>query len=129
MNVVCVNDGKLIGEILTINNCWCTCNSGWSFIILDENGNELCLLERRNCCICECGNNVDFNIFIDGVDTGNTITKLWRGWLTEIFTNFDSFCIDVPDQLKNNRNAKILLIALVMLLDLKFFEQQNNSNQ
>ena len=119
---IITNKGDIIGELETVKNCLCTCDTGYSFRILDGNRNEICVLTRDNCCVCACGGNVEFKIFIDEEDTGKVIAKTWNGALKEIFTDYDNFCIEIPEQFKNNRYYKLLLISASMLLDLKFFE-------
>ena len=116
-------EGNIIGEIETMKNCLCTCDTGFSFRILDDIGNEICVLERKNCCVCSCGGNVEFKILINDTDTHKVIAKTWNGALKEIFTDYDNFCIEVPDEFRNNRYHKLLLIAASMLLKLKFFER------
>ena len=116
--------GAVIGEILTMNNGACTCSMGYSFGVYDSNGAQICELERSNCCVCSCcGGEVAFNIIIDGADTGKVIAKTWSGALKELFTDYDNFRVEIPEQFKGSRYKKLLLVAASMLLDLKFFEK------
>ena len=117
-------EGALMGDILLIRDSCASCSLGYAFSVCDARGAEICKLERRNCCVFSCcGKDVAFAITINDVDTGKVVAKTWSGVLKELFTDYDNFRVEVPNQFQHSRYKKLLLVATSMLLDLKFFEK------
>ena len=96
----------------------CLCNCRVSYGVYDENETLLCSIERC-ACYCECMD-VKFEILTpDGEETGKTISKLYGGFLKEMFTTNDNFLVEFPDFM-NNCQRKLLMITAAMMIEFKY---------
>jgi len=113
--------GVEIGSIR--QDCVCDCNVNYS--IYDCNEQLLCKI-RRFFCHCECSKNVFFHIFdANDEETGKSISKEFGGWLTELFTDSDTFLVQFPECMMTIER-KLLLIGAAMMIEFRHFEQPPN---
>jgi len=78
------------------------------------------------CCPVSCGGSVPFPIEDSSGTNVGEISKQWRGFFSEAFTDTDTFKIEFPDSI--TLETKAILIGATMLVDYMFFEKQNNDN-
>merc|ERR1719499_188398 len=110
--------GVEVGSIRA--DCVCDCNTNYS--IYDCNDQLLCTL-KRFFCHCECSKKVPFHIFdAEGEETGKAISKEFAGWLTELFTDADTFLCEFPDCMQTVER-KLLLIGCAMMIEFRHFEE------
>jgi len=101
-------------------DCVCDCNVEYS--VKDCNGQLLCRL-KRFFCHCECSKKVPFHIFdANNEETGKAISKEFAGWLTEMFSDADTFLIQFPDFMQTVER-RLLLIGMAMMIEFRHFEE------
>jgi len=84
-------------------------------------GGELLYNLVGTCCMFSCGGDIKVDIFnVGGVSVG-TITKVWRGWGAEAFTDSDNFRLDLDQAVSNEDKA--LLLGATFLIDFMYFEE------
>ena len=112
-------------EVIVDNTCIgsvrekCMCNCRVAYGVYDNNDQLLCSIERC-VCFCECMD-VKFEILTpDGTDTGKTISKLFGGFLKEIFTTNDNFLVEFPDFM-DTIPKKLLMICAAMMIGMYYF--------
>ena len=80
------------------------------------------------CCICSCGQDIEFKVYAaDGVTEIGKISKQWAGFFTEAFTDCDIFGINFPKDLEVTKKA--LLLGATFLIDYNFFEKSGDGKQ
>jgi len=105
--------GFVIG---TVEQRWAICER--RFVIKDEAGSEILKIENKR--ICECCEDVDFNVLtMDGKEVGK-ISKKWSGLSKELFTDADNFGINFPIDL--DVKVKATLLGALFLIDFMYFE-------
>lgn len=100
----------------------CLCNCRVAYAIFDSSEVLLCSVERC-ACYCECMD-VKFEILTpEGEETGKTISKLFGGFLKEMFTTNDNFQVEFPDFM-DTIPKKLLMICAAMMIEFRHFEQK-----
>lgn len=114
---VCAPPGVPIGYIIQKTSCWLP-----EFDVCNVR-REKVLHVSGPCCPCGCVD-IPFHVLAnDGSEIG-AITKQFRGFLAEAFTDADRFGITFPMNL--DVNVKATLMGALFLIDFMFFEQNNN---
>ena len=116
-----------VGErcIGTVQEDCVLCNCKVNFSVYDSENRRLCGLQRF-CCVCDCVK-TGFDITIEGEKTDRKITKTFGGLVKELFTTNDNYVVEFPKQFRS-RESKVLLIAASMLLEYRYFENNQDSN-
>jgi len=94
----------------------------------DEKGVKLFEIEKEGCCPCvifECCRQ-PFHIKDADDNKVGKVDKQYNGALKEMFTDADTFMLEFPKNATPEQRA--LLIGAVFLLDINFFESDNEKN-
>jgi len=117
--------GNVIGSIRQSRSFWIPC-----YEILDE-ANQVVFRVKGPCCILQgalCTCDFPFKVIpVAGVssDSIGQVTKKYSGLGKECFTDATHFNVDFPVDL--NVKMKACIFAMTFLIDIMFFENNNNS--
>ncbi|KAG7163846.1 phospholipid scramblase 1-like [Homarus americanus] len=114
--------GSAIG---TIHQEWSICTPmAGKFTIRNVSGDVVLRIEGPVCAF-SCGGDVVFKIFNEdnSAQIGH-ITKQWRGFCAEAFTDADNFGLTFPMDLEVR--FKALIIGAAFLIDFMYFEKAKN---
>jgi len=112
-------EGQEVGKVEEIPTWW-----NQVVNVHDQAGNKIYKI-RGDSCFTFCCNDIPFQILdLDGNQVG-TITKMWKGFCKESFTDADTFVIEFPNM---EINHKVLILGATFMLDFMFFEKQDNNN-
>ena len=116
--------GNVIGRIRQAQSFWYA-----NLDIMDGSGQVVLQIKQRQCCICPgpcCTCDFAFEIYdMKGMVIG-AITKKYSGCMKECFTNATNFTITFPVNL--DVKMKATLLGACLLLDMMFFEYNENDN-
>lgn len=120
---VSLPNGEVLGYVKQVGSLWAP-----SFEILDADMKKVLDIEGP-CCICNgpvcpCENSFEV-IGSNGANIGK-VAKVYSGFVQEMFTDADNFCIEFPQDL--HINVKATLTGALFLIDFMFFEQNQNNN-
>ncbi|CAL8104473.1 unnamed protein product [Orchesella dallaii] len=121
--IVTSAEGLVLGSISQNTTC---CNA--SFNIHDSDGNIVLLLDGPQCSIlCPSGATcfeAEFPIVtVQGEDEIGRITKKFSGFVREMRTQADTFCVDYPPDL--HVNIKAVLIYGAFMIDFIYYENES----
>jgi hypothetical protein len=133
LTVTYVEDGKseYLGKIKDLYQCFNICNE-----VLDKDGNVKYKIEASCCQIgmhCkgpfECCEHIDFEIKSPSGEILSTLVKKSPGCVAAAISDADNFSLNFPA--KATKEDKALLLAAVLLLDFRYFEEKggNQKNQ
>jgi len=113
-------EGQDVGKVEEIPTWW-----NQVINVYDNSGNKIYKI-RGGSCFTFCCNDIPFQILdLDGNEVGS-ITKMWKGFCKEAFTDADTFKLDFGDNMELYH--KVLILGATFLLDFMFFEKQDNNN-
>lgn len=118
--------GNQIGKVTMMQQCCIIpCMLDWMLNIADESGNVKWKLGNNICsATCVCCNDRYLYVYDTDGNQCATVTKQWRGCMTECCTPADSILIEFPTGMTVREKAT--LIGAVLLSDYNLWEQQNN---
>eukprot|EP00128_Syssomonas_multiformis_P004883 Colp12_sorted_trinity150504_noHs@15699 len=113
-----------VGQVLGyVEREWSLCEPWFALKLADG---TTVLRIRGPCIMCECFNDINFEVFEGHSDhVIGRIAKKWAGLAQEMFTDADNFGVNFPLEL--DVRAKALLIAAVFLIDFMYFETSNQN--
>lgn len=113
--------GVPIGRIVQLYSSWKP-----RYAIQNTN-NETVLVIQGPCCICAgpcCPDDVPFDVYTaDESQQIGTLARQYSGFTKEMFTNATNFGVSFPMDL--DVKVKALLLSATFLIDMMFFENQN----
>ncbi|XP_071534250.1 phospholipid scramblase 1-like [Panulirus ornatus] len=114
--------GTVLGSV---HQEWSICTPLAGKFTVRNTSDDVVLKIQGPACPVSCGNDINFKIFTgdDSAQIG-LITKQWRGFCAEAFTDADNFGITFPMDLEVR--TKALLIGATFLIDFMYFERKQN---
>ncbi|XP_042322115.1 phospholipid scramblase 1-like [Sceloporus undulatus] len=80
------------------------------------------------CIVCSCGADIRFDVMsLDETCTVGRISKLWTGFLKELFTDADDIGVQFPPDL--DIKMKAVVLGAAFLIDFMFFEHSHDRHQ
>ncbi|CAL8124632.1 unnamed protein product [Orchesella dallaii] len=131
---LCSNEVKVtsttgldLGSISQNNSC---CTGSWN--VHDTQGNNILLIQGPECSVCcpSAATCFEAEFLIKTVQGGNQIgkiTKSFSGFMREMFTAADTFCVEYPVDL--HVNIKAVLIYGAFMIDFIYYENAQNQNR
>ncbi len=83
---------------------------GGAFLVYDKNENTICQLKGK-------WTGWDFK-FLDGEKELAHVSKQWKGIGQELFTSADNYMLEISPNVKEDDQARLLILAAVMCIDM-----------